>query len=84
MPLSVNLTDERGASAALHIDHGKKQLKVEPDASLAFELNNPFLVLKVAVTQNAKSVKKKVQEYIMGSGGRIAFVVAIMVRHRKK
>ena len=59
IPLSVDLADEHDANAALYLDHGKKRLKVEPDASLAFESNNPFLVLKVAVTPNAKPMKKK-------------------------
>jgi hypothetical protein len=41
-------------------------------------------VLEVAVTQDAKSVKRKARHYITGSRGKIAFVVVIIVRRMKK
>lgn len=34
-------------------------LKFEPDASLAFPGHQPFLVVEVAVTQDAEVAKKK-------------------------
>jgi hypothetical protein len=40
-------------------------------------------VLEVAITQDPKELKKKAKNYIRSSGGRIAFVVLIIVRRLK-
>lgn len=66
------------------LERDNKRLKYEPDASLALDTNYPFLVLEVAVAQDARSVKKKAQDYILGSNGRIPFVIAIVVTRRNK
>lgn len=68
---------------ALGLRHGSHTSQFEPDASLAFEPKNPFLVLEVAITQDAKSVKRKARHYITGSRGKIAYVVVITVRRMK-
>jgi hypothetical protein len=62
-------------NTALSLAYGGRTLKFEPDSSLAFEPNNPFLVLEVAVTQDPEAAKKKAQDYIRGSRGKVAFVV---------
>jgi hypothetical protein len=58
-------------------------LKFEPDASLAFPGHQPFLVIEVAVTQDAEVAKKKARDYIRGSHGKIVFVVVIIVKGLK-
>ncbi|KAL5351774.1 hypothetical protein ACLOAV_003635 [Pseudogymnoascus australis] len=64
--------------------HNGRTLKFEPDSSLAFEPNNPFLVLEVAVTQDPEAVKKKARDYIRGSRGKVVFVVVIIVRRLRR
>lgn len=54
--------------------------KAQPDASIAlFHPDAPFLVLEVAVSQLEKNVMKKAQDYILGSAGKVKFVVIILV-----
>jgi hypothetical protein len=71
-------------NTALSLTYDRKIHKFEPDLLLAFELNNPFLVLEVAVVQDLEAVKKKAQDYIRGSCGKVAFVVVIIVRRLKR
>lgn len=71
-------------NTALSLAYDGRTLKFEPDSSLAFEPNNPFLVLEVAVTQDPEAVKKKAQNYIRGSRGKVAFVVVIIVRRLRR
>lgn len=71
-------------NTALSLAYDGRTLKFEPDSSLAFEPDNPFLVLEVEVAQDPEAVKKKAQDYIRGSRGKVAFVVVIIVRRLKR
>ncbi|OBT92537.2 hypothetical protein VE01_09466 [Pseudogymnoascus verrucosus] len=71
-------------SSTLSLAYNGRTFKFEPDSSLAFEPNNPFLVLEVAVTQDPVAVKKKAHDYIRGSRGKVAFVVVIIVRRLRR
>ncbi|KAI9732684.1 MAG: hypothetical protein M1818_007418 [Claussenomyces sp. TS43310] len=71
-------------SSTLTLTNGTTTFRFEPDASLAFEPTNPFLILEVAVAQHTDSVKKKALHYITSSRGKIAFVVVVIVRRMKR
>jgi hypothetical protein len=47
------------AFVVIHLEYKDRTIVVEPYASLAFEKDNPSLVLEVAVTQQAKLVHKR-------------------------
>lgn len=67
----------------IHLNWNNTSRHVFPDAGIAmFNRDNTFLVLEVAVSQTEKSVKKKAQDYILRSQGKIAFVVLVMVERK--
>ena len=76
-------TIETTGSKGMHLAWGDTSRDVLPDAGIAmFHRDNTFLVLEVAVSQTEKSAMEKAQDYILGSRGKVTFVILVMVERK--